>query len=246
MNLRLAAAVYNNAAWCEAVCAAHGLPGTWLQTGWLNTGPTPPFYPNLVTLGGPDDRDAHLAMVERLLAASPAGELSVKDSFATLDLTAYGFEPLFEAEWLWLEPGRAPPAAADPGLWTRAATADALAAWERAWRDAGNDPGDAGMFPSSLLRDEVAFLGGSVDGRIAAGAIANRSKHRGCEAVGLSNIFLAEGGHVPFLDSLVESACSVFPGLPIVGYERDEDAAAMKALGFEGIGRLRVWLRPRP
>jgi len=33
----------------------------------------------------------------------------------------------------------------------------------------------------------------------------------------------------------------VFPGLPLVGYERGSELDAMVALGFERLGPLRVW-----
>ena len=36
----------------------------------------------------------------------------------------------------------------------------------------------------------------------------------------------------------------VYPGLPLVGYERGDDLTAMTALGFRPTGALRVWIAP--
>ncbi len=35
----------------------------------------------------------------------------------------------------------------------------------------------------------------------------------------------------------------LFLGLPIVGYERGEELAVAKPLGFEPVGPLRIWIR---
>gem|GEM_PF-6650955 len=35
---------------------------------------------------------------------------------------------------------------------------------------------------------------------------------------------------------------AAYPGLPVVGYERGADLAAMRALGFRSLGSLRVWI----
>ena len=62
--LRVADAARNNAALCDAVCAAHGAGGELFDTHWLTRGRTPPRYPNLVTLT--DAIDAPLAAIDEL------------------------------------------------------------------------------------------------------------------------------------------------------------------------------------
>jgi hypothetical protein len=41
--------------------------------------------------------------------------------------------------------------------------------------------------------------------------------------------------------SLAAMAYEVFPGLPLVGYDRGNELAAAHQAGFETIGPLRVW-----
>jgi hypothetical protein len=38
----------------------------------------------------------------------------------------------------------------------------------------------------------------------------------------------------------------IFPGLPLVGYERGNDLIIAQALGFEVVGSLRVWGHAEP
>ena len=45
------------------------------------------------------------------------------------------------------------------------------------------------------------------------------------------------------LASLVRQARALFPGFPVVGYERDGDLEVARSIGFEPIGQLRVWIR---
>lgn len=81
----------NNAAWCDVVCRSHGVSTRLEDDAWTSQTRTPPFYPDAVSLV----RDAS---VEKLLARidSSAG-CSIKDSFASLDLSEHGFRVLFES-----------------------------------------------------------------------------------------------------------------------------------------------------
>ncbi|MET9536594.1 hypothetical protein ABZY16_03640 [Streptomyces sp. NPDC006553] len=42
-------AVRNNAEWCQAMCAAHGHPGTFGARAWTSTRRTPLSYPDAVS-----------------------------------------------------------------------------------------------------------------------------------------------------------------------------------------------------
>jgi hypothetical protein len=124
-----------------------------------------------------------------------------------------------------------------------------LAAWERAWRSMSTEDSTAGagrLFRPSLLDDpDIRFLTGTRHGSIVSVVIANRSDDGSGPVVGLSNLVLAGGDprlHGPGAIAAVRDA---FPGLPVVGYERGGDLAALLALGFESLGPLRVWLSPR-
>src|SRR5689334_7347676 len=95
----LAAAVRDNAAWCHRVCAGAGLPVTLGQRVWWTAARSPDGYPDAVTLA-PD-----LTVDEVLSGVDRSAGCSVKDSFATLDLSAQGFEVLFTADWISTDPG---------------------------------------------------------------------------------------------------------------------------------------------
>lgn len=41
----------------------------------------------------------------------------------------------------------------------------------------------------------------------------------------------------------VAAVMEAFPGLPLVGYERDEELALVQTLGFKTVGPLRVWAK---
>lgn len=99
-------AARNNAEWCDAVCRARGSTGRFSAPLWLNLHPTPPYYPNAVTLQ-PDAVEAQMEAVAALRQALPTG-FAVKDSFAALDLAPQGFAPLFQATWIRRAPGRVP------------------------------------------------------------------------------------------------------------------------------------------
>lgn len=114
-----------------------------------------------------------------------------------------------------------------------------LANWEAAWSAAGS-PATTRIFPAALLRDEsIAFLGAKKDGAFVAGCAANRSTGN---VVGFSNFFAPGADSDRFRAAAVAQAALFAPGLPLVGYDRDEALAAMLRLGFRSVGMLRVWV----
>lgn len=226
----------NNAAWCDAVCRAHGSAGELSDSRWLSRAPMPPYYPNLVTLAPPPE--PALAAVQELERALPSAAWAVKDSFAVLPLEQAGFRLLFGAEWI-LRPARPdPPRRSSDLRWLRVESDAQLADWEKAW---GESAGQARIFlPALLRRSEIAFLAAvGPDGAIAAGVIANRAEN----VVGVSNFFARGDEGALLRGECIEAASDAFPGLPLVGYETGDALAESKALGFVSLGSLRVWVR---
>jgi hypothetical protein len=217
---RIALAARNNAEWCDAVTRAWGGRGRFESSLWINPGEAPPFYPNAVTLTPTPEIRA---------IAEAQGDFAVKESFRTLDLTAFGFAPLFDATWIW----RDPQAIETDGRWRIIRDAASLARWEAAWR--GDEAGLDLFRPALLEERDHAFIAREVDGRIMAGCVASRS----AEVVGISNLFgpneLAAGGLAAVQDFA--------PNLPVVGYEAGAALESMKSLGFQALGSLLVWLR---
>ncbi|MFK4689748.1 hypothetical protein RKD22_002683 [Streptomyces pristinaespiralis] len=231
IDKRAVSAARNNAEWCEAMCRAHGLSGVLGARAWTSGSRTPLLYPDAVTLT--EDATAD----DVLDAVSTGPGCSVKDSFATLDLSGAGFHVLFEAQWLHREPALPAPAAPDGVAWSRLDTPAELAEWAAAW---GGGDGPAHLFRPELLSDpSVAFLAGRVGDRLSAGAVVSR----GGDAVGISNLFAADGGD---LDAAWAGCLSTvyarWPGVPVVGYEQGDDLAAAVRQGCVPVGPLRVWL----
>ncbi|WP_241518502.1 hypothetical protein [Streptomyces sp. CB03238] len=222
------AATRNNAEWCAALCRAHGLgAGTFGDRAWTHPRRTPPYYPDAVTLA-PDASAADV--LDGVDRRTPG--CSVKDGFATLDLTGHGFEPLFDAQWIHRPAGAPLRESPDAAPWEPVRTAAELAAWETAWSD-GDDPLD--LFRPALLTDPATTVlaGRAPDGRIVAGAVVSHS----ADVTGVSNVF----GTDPWPGCLAALA-RVRPGTPVVGYEHGDDLAAALRHGFTATGTLRVWV----
>jgi hypothetical protein len=231
-------AARNNAAWCDAVCRAHGGATTVDDAVWFNAAPSPRFYPNVVTLR-PGAAAAVDAVLQRRVGALPA-VWGIKDSFADLDLRSRGFAVAFEARWLWRDAAAGGPASRrDDGIaWEAVESDEALAGWEREW--ASGAAAAPRQFPTRLLaRREIAFVQGRRDGVIVAGGVLNA----GGGAVGITNVFGVPDDLADCWARLADEAVRRFPGLPLCGYERPGPDAVPLALGFEAVGPLRVWLR---
>jgi hypothetical protein len=243
MDDRLSRAAANNAHWCRAVCAAHGMASRFFDDYWLlEAGSTLPLYPNLVTLRE-EGSDAQLACIEQH-HRSGFTPWSVKDSFNRLDLRPMGFDVLFDAEWFFGPPDVPTQVRAgendggQPGTCQRVGSVAKLRAWETAWAQRPRDwsLGDC-VFPPALLHEEqIAFLFASGDTGIRAGLVAN------CDAgvVGLSNAF-ARSGQVSDLVGCLRLATALWPGLPLVGYGTGAEIEGLERLGFERTGPCRIW-----
>jgi hypothetical protein len=227
---RDAAAALNNAQWCAAVWQSHGLPITQTRGVWVCAHETPQFYPNAVTVDLAADPRSQEAFISEFLASHPTLGVSVKDSFAALDLRPLGMAPLFEARWL-VRPAQVD--AVEPTLqWRRIEDEPHLAAWEAAWR--GADPRGPRIFRQPLLLDPCAIVLGGFgdDDSILAGGIA----YDAADALGVTNIFGAR-------QQLIHALGVMCPGRRMVCYEAGDNIQAAVRLGFQMLGPLRIWTR---
>jgi hypothetical protein len=192
--------------------------------------PTPQYYPNVVTVDAGAEPTRQAGLIAEL-ARNGKLNLSVKDSFSCLELSAVGFQTLFDASWLHRRQST-PPVAASALDWRRISNEKGLAAWERAWR--GTDPNPLRIVRADLLEDQRACVLAGFDGMemIRAGGIA----YNAAGATGVTNIF---GSYSEFLDALV----TLFAPAEIVCWERGRDLTLAVDLGFTVLGGLRVWTR---
>lgn len=221
------AAALNNAQWCAAVWRSHGLPVETACGLWFCPLPTPQYYPNVVSVELTADPARQARFIGELVRAGPDLDLSVKDSFACLDLGPVGLKPLFDARWLWRD-AQAPADGDGAAGWRKIEDGGGPAAWERAWR--GGDDSPDRIFRSGLLSDPQLSVLGCETG--TAGGIA----YDAAGVLGVTNIF---GSRRRFLDALT----GLEPGKPIVAYEAGGDLASALRNGFKALGALRVWTR---
>jgi hypothetical protein len=234
-NLQLAA--YNNALWCDTVCRSHNVPGEFHETFWVNQHQTPTYYPNLVTLSPTANLDPHQKNLAAILVEKRKHTVSVKDSFAVLDLTPFGFHQLFQAQWIF-RPADLPRQGTADQHWKRIESEDALLRWEDAWSQPARSLNR--LFLPALLHDaDICIMAAYKEDQIVAGAIANRTM----EVVGLSNVFTPEQEAEQYWQGLLDAIAAHYPALPIVGYEQDESLTMALRVGFTPIGPLRVWIK---
>ncbi len=229
----------NNVAWCDAVCRARGTAGRTTQYLWVNEHPTPPYYPNIITLQ-PSSAALRGELGDAIdrVRAMVGDSVSIKDSFADVDLNAHGLRVLFEAQWVaW--PSSLP--AADARIagveWSLVRTEPGLDEWKRAW-DAEILSVDPVFAPDLLRSTDIAFIAAHRDGELVGGAIANAS----AGIVGLSNVFAPAHRNDDFRAGCAAVAMTWAPGLPLVGYETGAELDSCITAGLTTLGPLRVWV----
>jgi len=224
----VAEAALNNAEWCDAFCRTHRVVGCFDEAAWSSAERTPPLYSDAVALAPGCSGESLISRVD----AGPG--CSIKDSFADLDLSTYGFDILFTAEWLCEAQARARDASQG---WSAIADGIELQRWETAWGESVARP----FFRSELLGDDrVRILARYKGGLLRAGAVANRSRGG---VIGLTNVFDLERDFEAAWNGAATAAQAVWGGIPVVGYARGEALAAAHNAGFETIGSLTVWIK---
>lgn len=222
-------AAADNAAWCDVVCRAHGCETRFEPVAWTSSRRTPVFYPDAVTLV-PDP-----PLMQVLSRLDMSIGCSIKDSFAALDLTRYGFRVLVEAEWI-LHTRWVAPVDGTGARWEVVRDAPGLLRWQGASR-VGDRP--SGVVPAMLLDDgTVMVLAGYVGSEVVSGAVL----HRSAAVVGLSNFFADPADVDASWAGCLAFAHSLSHPSPLVGYESGDALTTALRHGFDPIGPLRIWI----
>ena len=179
----------------------------------------PRFYPNVVTLA-PDETAVaeQRSTIDILMKSNLPGRWAVKDSFNALDLFRQGFDVLLEASWIRnVMPVEGPSSAI---VWQRETQGNAGLPF--------GDPNFA-MFT----------------GRRGYGVVAGGMLYRADSVVGLSNVVADAADAVAVWRSLSLLATTVFPRMPLLGYESGNELQAAVDAGFEIGDPLRIWVKAR-
>lgn len=219
-------AARNNADWYAMMFAIHGLNYRRSRIAFLALDNPPPYHSRMTTL----DPEAGTDLLELVSQNMDRPRFGIKDSFDCLGLAEKGLKELFTAEWFYankIRPG-------DTSKWVRIESTEDLLLWEAAWKDGGS-PSEQRQFPNAILeREDVAIWGRRISSGFDAGVVANFST----DCVGLSNCFGEDA-----YPSAAALCAELGRGLPIVGYDRDDNLDAALSVGFESTGRLRIWVK---
>ncbi len=224
-------AIQNNADFCDRVCRAQGLKPQLTPAAWTSAARTPSLFPDAITLSSVADTESILSVID------DSSGCSIKDSFAALDLHAYGFSILFEASWIGLPPGLLDTSSQKHNLrWERVATALDFEEWITAW----SKTNDSGALVPELLNDSaINFVWSRQDDRILGGATANLSDG----AVGISNFFTIGPKTWDVWKGCVAYVSGLSPNRPVVGYLENSSLSSAEPVGFRNLGPLRIWVK---
>ena len=218
----------NNARWCDVVVRSHGGQSSFAPDAWTSSTRTPPLFPDAVTLV------PSLRVPDLLSRIDVSSGCTIKDSFASLDLTAEGFSVLFDAQWI-TSPAHPDKEWSVPPDWVQITDPDGLVLWEEAW--CHND-GPRGIFVPELLSEGAVVFGRIKNDRVIAGGIVSG----GARVAGVSNVFTEVEHESETWSALAQCARASFPGLALIGYERGVELSHAQSSGFQTEGALQVWI----
>ncbi|MBB3113108.1 hypothetical protein FHS18_005211 [Paenibacillus phyllosphaerae] len=217
-------AVLNNIIWCGIVCETHGLTPISSERIWGLLSKAPELYPDIIT----SSRQVTSDEVNNFIGNREV--ISIKDSFANLNMVPYGFEVLFDAEWICHDPV----AGGDPvhTEWAVVSTEEDFAKWTYA------SGLQEVLKPTLLERKDVKIFLHEYNGE-RSGFIANLSAN----AIGISNVF--SNSNIKIWSDIAPMISRYFPGIKMVGYESGDGLTAALSSGWTTIGPLRVWIRSK-
>ncbi|MGP4081463.1 hypothetical protein ACTWQL_16275 [Pseudalkalibacillus sp. R45] len=155
--------------------------------------------------------------------------LSIKDSFANLELQPEGFKRLFQAEWIYHPPVPTPKPV--DASWRVIEKEEDFKKWISAH-------GSEQVIKHTLIErnDVKIFIHENNDG--ISGFIANL----GAGTVGISNVFSNGNTEGDLWSDIVHVVSTVFSDLPMVGYENGDDLTDARSCGWVPLGPLNVWV----
>ena len=238
MNEKLKKAILNNNDLYDAVFSAQNMTFNRGRSICYSLEKTPPLYSNLVTVSQTWKPDETLKLIEGNFKNENWGKWSIKDSFAVLELEAFGFEKLFDANWLYLDVAKFTPVNNSLKLIYKIVEDEkVLAEWLKAW-DSDEHLGSKVFQPAMLDNPKIYFVAGDDGEKIVCGCLVNKT----ADVLGISNFF-APDSNIEYWSEIIEFVHNSIEFAGIVGYERKDLVKKLQPLGFEATGDLTVWLR---
>ena len=217
MSDRVHSAIQNNMDWYQAQCHAHNIENVRTTSAWYSILPMPPLHSNLILTHAQD-----LPLIEEV-GAHLSSEWSIKDASGRLDLSPFGFDVLFNANWFAREPADCD---APAGI-SRVASDETFDQWVTAWGE------DTEVFRDNFWHQaDVEFYH---DEHWQGGIAANVSH----DAIGITNPW----GTKASINDCIQNIAHTHPTLPIVGYDHMPDIEAMTQLGFRSTAPLAIWIK---
>lgn len=224
MLLKVEKAILNNIAWCGVVCDTHGINCFWRGNLWGMLTEAPSFYPGVISA------NMEATMAELGYFIDNGRVSSIKDSYANLDLSPFGFKKLFDAEWIWH-----PPVSSNKSPQTK-------------WRVITNErdlvqwtskSGLTDVIKPNLLEYENVKNFSLENNEGVSGFITNVDEG----VVGVSNVFSEGRENESLWREIPRVVSNEYPGMSMVGYEHGSDLDLAKKSGWESLGPLRVWIK---
>jgi hypothetical protein len=236
MQDKLQKAICNNNDLYEAILGSQDINSHKTDSIWYSLEKTPPFYSNLVTVSKEWKPDDVFRKINFNYKRENWEEWTIKDSFAVLDLTEFGFTKLFDAQWMYLESVDFIPTKNSENLhYEIVDKEEILSAWRLVW-DSDDQIGKAVFNPKLLNNPKVYIVAGYKDAQIVSGCFVNKTGN----VLGISNFF-APDKDVYYWSDVISFIHDSVECLDVVGYERNELVDKLHLLGFESIGNLTVW-----
>jgi hypothetical protein len=238
MNGKLKECISNNNGLYQAIFSNHNIKFNLQNDIAYTTEKVPPLYSNLVTRSKEWSPDDIFKNIDQNYEEENWSEWSVKDSFNILDLSIYGFDKLFDAQWIYLEGTDFKQLLNTNDLrYKIIETEKDLLSWRMAW-DSDVTLGEK-IFKTKLLNNrDIYFIAGYENKKLVTGCFINRTD----DVLGISNFFAPDNSLLYWSDA-VSFILNSIGNNNMVGYEREELIAGLARLGFEAIGKLSVWLK---
>lgn len=237
MNDKRATAITNNLALYQAVLVSHDLELKRADDIYYLEKQAPPLYSNLVTRVNSWSPDSIFRTIDHNFEVENWNEWSIKDSFQCLDLVPFGFEKLFNSQWLYLNPENFLKLDSSTQINFRiVANRRDLSVWIETW---GEDVelGERIYNEKLLANPNIHFVIGYLDEVPVYVALLNQSEP---SVVGISNFFVQKETSIVWTE-LISFILGKFGKVNIVGYEDNKTTSALSVLGVECVGDLSVW-----